>query len=267
MSTRAAAVAGMFYPRDPQVLDAAISRYLTDATMALHGSSVARDAQIKALIVPHAGYQYSAPIAATAYSRVAAFASRITRVVLLGPAHRVHLRGMAIPTVDRFEVPGGAIDLDQNAIALLKSLPGVVESDLAHRDEHCLEVQLPFLRAVLHDFKLVPVVVGACPRERVAAVLEALWGGDETLIVISSDLSHYLPYSQAQAHDARTSHAIVNRSQVLTGEDACGAYALNGLMEVARRHDLHVTALDVRNSGDTAGDKSRVVGYGAYIVS
>ncbi|MDH3642792.1 MAG: AmmeMemoRadiSam system protein B, partial [Gammaproteobacteria bacterium] len=198
---------------------------------------------------------------------VGAFSSAIRRVVLLGPAHRVYLQGMAVPSASAFAMPIGEVPVDTRAISKALSLPGVVSSDRAHAQEHSLEVHLPFLQSVLDDFKVVPIVVGECPAEEVACVLKALWGGDETLIVVSSDLSHYHPYTVAQTTDAATTRDIVARSVSLTGAQACGAFAINGLMRVANDFDLQVRALDVRNSGDTAGDRGRVVGYGAYVLS
>ena len=253
----------MFYPGDPQALAASVRDYL-DGTPGEHAP--AGDAVPKALIVPHAGYQYSAPIAASGYRLLEPAHRSICRVVLLGPAHRVYLQGMAVPSAAAFDFPGGSIPLDLQAIDEIRQLPGVQVADDAHAEEHCLEVHLPFLDAVLDNFLLVPIVVGACPATQVADVLEALWGGDETAIVVSSDLSHYLPYDEARTTDAQTSQAIAQRSSSLHGEQACGAYAINGLMEVARRRGLDVDVLDVRNSGDTAGDRSQVVGYGAYAI-
>ncbi len=253
----------MFYPGDPQALAASVRDYLDAAP---GGQPQADDTVPKALIVPHAGYQYSAPIAASGYRLLEPAHRSVCRVVLLGPAHRVYLQGMAVPSVQAFDFPGGSIPLDLQAIEEIRQLPGVQMADDAHAQEHCLEVHLPFLDAVLDNFLLVPIVVGACSAEQVANVLEVLWGGDETAIVVSSDLSHYLPYDEARATDARTSQAIARRSSSLHGEQACGAYAINGLMEVARRRGLNVDVLDVRNSGDTAGDRSQVVGYGAYAI-
>ncbi|MGD8831224.1 MAG: AmmeMemoRadiSam system protein B [Pseudomonadales bacterium] len=260
MKTRSAAVAGMFYPEEPQMLAATVERLLDEAEP---GSQQPP----KALIVPHAGYVYSGPIAATAYRQLEAVADRITRVVLLGPAHRVPVAGMAFPSVDTFSVPTGEVPLDRKAIDAALRLPGTCVSDQAHAFEHCLEVHLPFLQAVLGNFQLVPIVVGQAAATEVAAVLEALWGGDETLIVISSDLSHYHPYDEARHIDAGTTAKIRTRSASLSGEEACGAYAINGLMLAARAHGLTVQVLDVRNSGDTAGDRRQVVGYGAYALA
>lgn len=257
MTARPAAVAGMFYPGSRSVLQETVADLLASAP----GSTSPLP---KALILPHAGYVYSGPIAASGYRAVEAAADQITRVVLLGPAHRVYLQGLALPSVDEFVTPLGHVPLDRQAIEALSSLPGVGVSDRAHAAEHCLEVHLPFLQTLLGEFSLIPVLVGDCPPEDVARLLQALWGGAETLVVISSDLSHYHPYAEAQNIDARTSARIVERAMDLSGEEACGAAAINGLMLAARALDLSVHELDVRNSGDTAGDRSQVVGYGAY---
>ena len=255
---RPAAVAGAFYPGDPEDLEASVARML-------EGASAPVDAVPKALIAPHAGYVYSGPIAATAYQLLARHRQGIRRVVLLGPAHRAYLEGLAFPSVDAFETPLGDVPLDRQAINQALALPGTVVSDEAHALEHCLEVQLPFLQRVLSDFQLVPILVGRCPAETVARVLESLWG-DQTLLIISSDLSHYHAYEEARQLDAQTSARILARDEGLHGEEACGAAAINGLMRLARDHDLAVSALDVRNSGDTAGDRHQVVGYGAYVL-
>jgi hypothetical protein len=260
MTSRSPAVAGIFYPADPGVLASAVNGLLRNANAECGG-------RIKALIAPHAGFVYSGPIAANAYHALGPVADDIRRVVLLGPAHRVPLRGMAFPSVTAFETPLGPVPLDTRAIARALQLPQTAVSDGAHALEHCLEVQLPFLQTVLRDFEVVPFLVGHCAPEEVAAVLQALWGGDETLIVVSSDLSHFLPYAEAQVVDERTTQAIAARSSDLAGEQACGAFPINGLMVAARAWDLRVTTLDVRNSGDTAGDRDRVVGYGAYALA
>ena len=258
MSNRSPAVAGMFYPSDPAALAASVRGYLDETAEDVKGPPP------KALILPHAGYQYSASVAACGYRLLAGVRGSVSQVVLVGPAHRVYVQGMAVPSAEAFEFPGGSVALDTDAIASIRQLPGVVLSDEAHALEHCLEVHLPFLAAVLDEFTLIPIVVGDCPSEQVANVLDHLWDGGEALIVVSSDLSHYLPYDEACAEDTRTSLAIAARSTTLVGEQACGAHAINGLMTAAKRRDLKVQILDVRNSGDTAGDRSRVVGYGAY---
>jgi len=265
MSTRPAAVAGAFYPGEAGKLADTVSTLLADEPVQVSPPRVAR--LPKAMILPHAGYVYSGPVAATGYRLLAGAADRIRRVVLLGPAHRVYLPGMALPSVQRFEVPTGSVDLDRNLIDELLALPGTHTDDEAHAMEHCLEVHLPFLQAVLDHFELVPIVVGQCPAPQVAAVLEAAWGGDETIIIVSSDLSHYHTYAAAREIDTATTARILARSANLQGEEACGASAINGLMLAARGHDLTVHALDIRNSGDTAGDRRQVVGYGAYALS
>ena len=258
MTTRPAAVAGTFYPEDRETLEAMIQAMLAAADPASDPGFP------KALIAPHAGYVYSGEVAASAYRLLEQAAGQITRVVLLGPAHRVYLRGMALPSVEEFGMPSGRIPLDHAGIDVALALPGTVVSDEAHALEHCLEVHLPFLRALLDPFSLIPILVGDCSPQDVARVLEALWGGPETLIVVSSDLSHYHPYDVARELDAATTGDILARATNLTGEQACGANAINGLMVAARKFGLSVRALDVQNSGDTAGDRRQVVGYGAY---
>ncbi len=257
--TRKAAVAGLFYPADKGTLERTVAELLEAAPA---GVSAA-----KAIIAPHAGYPYSGLTAAHAYRLVESRRDVIRRVVLLGPAHRVYLQGMAVPSVDAFSTPLGDVPVDMEGIRQALGVPGVQVSDEAHAAEHSLEVHLPFLQAVLDDYKLVPIVVGVCPAHEVAALLEELWGGDETLIVVSSDLSHFHPYAEARDIDARTTARIEARETTLHGEEACGAYAVNGLMRAAKAHDLAVRTLDIRNSGDTAGDKHSVVGYGAYALA
>jgi AmmeMemoRadiSam system protein B len=228
----------------------------------------AGDAAPKAVIVPHAGYIYSGPIAASAYARLAPDASQIRRIVLLGPSHRVAFKGLAAPAASVFDTPLGPVDIDQAAIATLRDLPFVHSSDAAHAAEHSLEVQLPFLRKVAPQARLVPLAVGDATADEVAQVLERLWGGDETRVVISSDLSHYLPYAAAQAADLETAVAIEHLNpRPLNGERACGYLPISGLLEVARRRGLAIARLDLRNSGDTAGPRDRVVGYGAWALS
>lgn len=255
---RPAAVAGMFYPGNATELARDV------ATMLAEAESRAAPLTPKAMIVPHAGYIYSGPIAASAYALLQPLAKTVRRVVLLGPTHRVAVRGIALPGTDAFSTPLGTVQVDQEAVRAIASLPQVTVSPQAHAQEHSLEVHLPFLQTVLPDFKLLPLAVGMATAQEVAEVLEALWGGEETLIVVSSDLSHYLPYNAARQVDGATAQAILDLRQPISHEQACGGTPVNGLVLAARRHALTPHLLDLRNSGDTAGDKSRVVGYGAF---
>lgn len=257
-TTRPAAVAGLFYPGTA----AALARELRD--LLARGRPPALAAAPKALIVPHAGYVYSGPVAASAYALLEPRRGIIRRVVLLGPVHRVPVRGLALPGVDAFETPLGRVAVDRELAGRLAALPQVVTSRAAHAREHSLEVQLPFLQQVLDDFTLLPLAVGDATPEEVAEVLDALWGGDETLIVISSDLSHYLPYEQARRIDAATCDAIGRLDARLDHDQACGGTPINGLLRAAHRHGLRAHLLDLRNSGDTAGERERVVGYAAF---
>jgi MEMO1 family protein len=255
---RQPAVAGLFYPEDAQSLRHMVEDFLAEAP-ATPGTAP------KALIAPQAGYVYSGPVAASVYARLAAARQTIHRVVLLGPSHRVPFYGLAVSGADAFRTPLGDIPIDRQAVAQITDLPQVVQLDDAHVAEHSLEVQLPFLQLLLADFSLVPLVVGDASGEQVAEVLQRLWGGAETLVVISSDLSHYHDYRTAQRMDASTSEAIVGlKPEALDYEDACGRIPVSGLLLEARRLGLRGELVDLRNSGDTAGDKSRVVGYGAY---
>jgi AmmeMemoRadiSam system protein B len=258
-NVRHPAVAGMFYPASRGELHSMLSGYLLDAA--------ADDNVPKAIIVPHAGYIYSGPVAASAYARLVPARERIKRVVLLGPSHRVPFTGLAYTSARFFETPLGMIPVDTTALAAIADLPQVQLLDAAHAREHSLEVHLPFLQEVLDDFSLVPLVVGDATPEEVAEVLERLWGGDETLIVVSSDLSHYHDYDTAVALDTATSRAIENkRIQDIGYDHACGRIPVSGLLTVAGRQHMKVTTVDQRNSGDTAGPRDQVVGYGAYVL-
>lgn len=254
---RPAAVAGAFYPGQGPALSRTVQTLLDGA----HRDANAAPAAPKALIVPHAGYIYSGSTAALAYARLAPWRTTIRRVVLLGPVHRVPVRGLALPGAAAFATPLGEVAVDAAAVAFIAHLPQVVVSPAAHALEHSLEVQLPFLQAVLDDFTLVPLAVGDATAAEVAEVLEALWGGAETLILISSDLSHFLPYRTAQAVDRATVDRILQLAGPLTHEQACGGTPVNGLILAARAHGLQAQLLGLCNSGDTAGDKGRVVGY------
>lgn len=254
--TRPTAVAGRFYPEDARVLARDVDRYLAE------GVPPSRARPPKALIVPHAGFVYSGPIAGSAYRALADSRGRITRVVLLGPAHRVPVRGLARPQASSFATPLGAIRVDERLDALL---PDVPKSDAAHAAEHSLEVQLPFLLRALGDgITIAPLVVGGARPEEVARAIDALWGGDETLVVVSSDLSHYLPYDVGRRIDEATAADIVGLEPGIEPERACGARAIDGLLVVAARRGLAASRLDLRSSGDTAGTRDEVVGYGAF---
>jgi len=256
---RPAAVAGSFYPGEASILAAEVGAYLALP----RGDTMGAPAP-KAIIAPHAGYIYSGAIAASVYARVAPLRGKVRRVILAGPAHRVFVRGAAIPGARAFASPLGTVELDLDGLETLRALPFVEVSDRAHAHEHSLEVHLPFLQAVLGEFRLVPVVVGDASPAEAARLFDSLWGGPETLIVVSSDLSHYLPYHAAQVRDRDTANAILGLDARLVPEEACGAAPINGLLETARCRGLAAELVDLRNSGDTAGDRSRVVGYGAF---
>lgn len=257
-AVRRPAVAGLFYPAAPGPLRAQIEAFLADAR--------SEGAAPKAVIAPHAGYAYSGPIAASAYARVRSARGIVRRVVLLGPAHRVAFRGLAAANATHFESPLGRMPVDESALDAIADLPQVVRLDAAHAREHSLEVHLPFLQAVLEAFRLVPLVVGEAAASEVGEVLERLWGGPETLVVVSSDLSHYYDYDAAVELDRATSKAIESlRYEDLDWESACGRVPLSGLLHVARKQGLAARTIDLRNSGDTAGTRDRVVGYGAYV--
>jgi len=259
-STRLPAVAGLFYPGDASELRDVVSGYLRQHSAATSSTPP------KALIVPHAGYVYSGGIAAAAYATVASLRQTIRRIVLIGPSHRVYLRGMAVPAATSFATPLGNIEIDQTLKASLLQSGAVIESDTPHAQEHSLEVQLPFLQLLFDDFTLLPLVLGSVAPEHVAAALANVWGDSTTLVLVSSDLSHYHAYTQAQQIDAATSVAILRRDTMLAGEQACGAVGINGLLYLAGQRQLPIAEIARCNSGDTAGDRSRVVGYGAFAV-
>ena len=257
---RQPAVAGAFYPGLAAALSSDVQDFLNTARQTTNPASLSVGVP-KAIIVPHAGYIYSGSTAALAYELLLAARQRISRVVLLGPVHRVPVRGLALPGADAFVTPLGSVDIDQQAVAAIAPLRQVVTSAPAHAQEHSLEVQLPFLQTVLDNFKLLPLAVGDATPAEVAEVLEVLWGGQETLIVISSDLSHFLPYHRAQSVDSVTVRSIMHLDACLTHNQACGGTPVNGLLLAARKHQLQAHLLGLCNSGDTAGDKGRVVGY------
>jgi MEMO1 family protein len=254
------AVAGTFYPAEPDALERQLTEFLSEA-----GNDAPAAALPKAIIGPHAGYVYSGPVAARAYARLAAARGRITRVVLIGPSHYVGFRGLAVDTAEAWQMPGGTVVLDTDAIARLRALPMVGTLDAAYQREHALEVHVPFLQHVLGAFRLVPIVAGDAPPEAVAAMFDVLWGGPETLIVVSTDLSHYLDYASCRRRDQSTAAAIERFDiDALGPAEACGAVPARGLLLAARQRGMAIERLDLRNSGDTAGPRDRVVGYGAW---
>lgn len=253
MGVRLPAVAGRFYPAEPD----ALARAVDDAVGLPAGGEAP-----KALIAPHAGYVYSGPIAGSAYRSVAAARGTVARVVIAGPAHFVRLRGLAVPEATAWRTPLGDVAIDAEARA---ALPAVRADDEPHEPEHAIEVQLPFLQRVLGEVTIVPIAVGRGATDEAAAALDAVWREADTLVVVSSDLSHYHDHETAQRLDARTAEAIVALDPGAVGDgDACGAAAIRGLLAVARRRGMRATCLDLRTSGDTAGDRDRVVGYGAF---
>jgi AmmeMemoRadiSam system protein B len=260
-SIRQPAVAGTFYPARGSELHEMLATLL---------AATPRDGQAppKALIVPHAGYIYSGPVAATGYARLQSIADSVQRVVVMGPSHRVAFHGLAVPDNSVFRTPLGDIALDTDAIQALLALPQVHLDNEAHRLEHSIEVHLPFLQEMLDSFVLVPIVVGDAAPAEVCDVISMLWDGPETLLVVSSDLSHYHDYETAARLDSATSHAIETLAFEKIGyEHACGRNPLSGLLLYAREHGLAVETLDLRNSGDTAGPRDQVVGYGSYVIN
>lgn len=250
--------AGRFYPGRAAELRAEVERFLIDARPPSMPTP-------KAIIAPHAGYPYSGPIAASAIRQWEPDRHRIERVVLIGPSHHAAFPGVAASDMDAFATPLGLIPVDRSAIQQLAAIPGLVINDAPHRPEHCLEVQLPFLQVVLERFAIVPLLVGEASTETVGRLLEAVWGGPETRVLVSSDLSHYHDTATARALDTVTAEAIESlQGDRLDGSDACGFEGIRGLLWVARRGGFQCDVLDLRNSGDTAGDPARVVGYGAF---
>lgn len=254
---RTPVVAGTFYPAKKDALRKMVEDYLAQATVS--GKTP------KAVIVPHAGYIYSGPVAANAYALIAQARKTIRRVVLLGPSHFVPFSGLALSTAKKFKTPLGSIEIDRDAIHTIASLRQIRYLDQAHAKEHSLEVELPFLQVVLDRFSLVPLAVGHAEPQEVSEVLEYLWGGPETLIVVSSDLSHYQDYQTARKTDTETARAIETLEyERILDRHACGAYCIRGLLRAARKYRLSARTLDLRNSGDTGGSKDSVVGYGAF---
>lgn len=260
-TTRPPAVAGMFYPGERAVLNRQIDALMDRAR------PVEVEGPPKALVVPHAGYPYSGPVAAQAYAHIAPFSDRYERILLLGPSHRVPFRGMALSSADAFTTPLGDVPLDTRECQALLGYEGVQEMDAAHAMEHSLEVQLPFLQRLLGDFRLIPLSVGDVPVQQVASVIERYWADPATLVVISTDLSHFLTLRQAEELDDRTREAIEQRDyKAISDDQACGRYPLRGLLKVLDDQDASIETLAMGTSADTTGDASRVVGYGAWLV-
>ncbi|MDX8403535.1 MAG: AmmeMemoRadiSam system protein B [Mariprofundaceae bacterium] len=256
MKVRPAAVAGSFYPDDADALARNIDEMFFEVDESAHPMSP------KALIAPHAGYIYSGPTAACAYALLDP--DKIKRVILLGPTHRVLISGLAMPNVHAFKTPLGSIPLDTDAMRSVDAMSQICRDDDSHALEHSLEVHLPFLQRRLGNFKLIPFTVGQTRAEMVAEVLNRLWGGDETVIIISSDLSHFHSYETAKQLDAETTRSILSMEPTITHDQACGATPINGLLSCIKKHPLTPKLIDCRNSGDTAGPRDRVVGYGAF---
>ena len=263
-SIRQPSVAGSFYPGDRDELESMIDSMLREAREKLGDD---RGPAPKAIIAPHAGYIYSGPVAAFSYLRLGDGRDRIRRVILLGPTHFVYVEGVAVTSSDEWLTPLGSVPIDLEGRAAIQSLPQVKVSNLPHGREHSMEVQVPFLQKVLGEFVLLPIAVGDCAPADVGEVLEKVWGGDETAIVISTDLSHYHPYEDARRIDSRTADSIDALSRTdIAPEEACGCRPVNGFIHAARAKGMNATRLDLRNSGDTAGPRDGVVGYGAWEV-
>lgn len=261
---RPAAHAGTFYSGEPGRLRAEIAALMAPVAASLGPSS--NEPLLKAFIVPHAGYIYSGPIAASAYARLALRRTEIRRVVLVGPSHFASFRGVATSGVDWFASPLGLVPVDVAGVSQACALPGVRVWDGPHEPEHCLEVQIPFLQSVLDEFSIVPLLASETGTNEIGALLEALWGGPETCLIVSSDLSHYHDSATARDQDAATArHIEMLNPDALSPDDACGRIPICGLLEAASRRGLRGLTVDLRNSGDTAGSTQRVVGYGAFV--
>ncbi len=257
--TRPAALAGSFYPASAHALDRMVDEFLSEARPG-------RTDDPQAVIAPHAGYMYSGPIAGSSFRSWVQASAKISRIILIGPSHYVYFDGLALPSHAQFTTPFGDVPVDMEAVKKLCELPQVQVFDPAHEQEHCLEVELPFLQRTLRDFQIVPLVVGETSDEEICEVLDLLWGGTETRFVISSDLSHYHGYEAARRLDRATAdHIMAKRGSQLSGNHACGYRAIRGLLTAAEAHGLTAEAVDLRNSGDTAGPRDRVVGYGAFL--
>lgn len=256
---RPASAAGLYYPKDADALHRAL-----EALLARPRPDVARAP--KALVVPHSGYSFSGEVAAAAYRTLRPCADAIRHVVLVGPSHRVPMRGLAMPTCQYYSTPFGRVPVGDSARQRLRELGLAGIADAPHALEHSLEVQVPFLQELLRDFDLLPIAVGSAPPEQVARTLEAVWGGPETLVIVTSDLSHHHTHAEALLLDGQTAASILARRSDLSDAQACGAGGVNGLMEIARRKSLDVALLERGTSGDMAGERSRVVGFASFVL-
>jgi AmmeMemoRadiSam system protein B len=259
MHIRPAAMVGTLYPADAEQLSAQLAKLLLSCQQSIETPKV--------IIAPHSGYLFSGQVAACAYRSLSHIAPTISRVILVGPSHQQHCHGIALPTADYFQTPLGEVSVDQQALKQLEQLTDVNFNDSVHELEQSLELQLPFLQLCLLNFTIVPIIIGTTHAHHVAQVLNSVWGSNETLIVISTDLSHYLDYQQAKNIDFKTCHEISQLSDLITEQQACGSTVLNGLMKVAKQRNLAAKLLDCRNSGDTTGSKDKVVGYASFIFS
>ncbi|MEJ2763070.1 AmmeMemoRadiSam system protein B [Photobacterium sp. MCCC 1A19761] len=259
MNIRPPAVAGSFYDKSPENLQSQLSHWL--------GAGAGQPENIRAVIVPHAGYIYSGKVAADAYRHLKSQAATINKVILVGPSHRYYFKGCALPTAHYFSTPLGDVPIDTQCVEKLSEIADIHLSDEAHAFEHCLEVQLPFLQTCLSNFSLLPLLTSDVSPTVVARILDTIWQGDQTLLVISSDLSHYHPYAQAQQIDSKTCDLIEHYRASLNPEQACGSTGINALLQLAKQRHYQLTRITQKNSGDTAGDKERVVGYVSYLVS
>jgi len=264
------AVASMFYPGKPADLLNSVRKYLSDADAEQSTVKFKNDENsVRALIVPHAGYIYSGKIAASAYQLLQRNKYHFKRVLLLGPAHRLCLQGAAFPNEEVFETPLGSIILDKTRMKKLAAeFSWISFNEKAHAEEHSLEVQLPFLQETIADFELLPLVVGEMDSLQIAEMIQQFSTDLETLIVISTDLSHFHNYQTAYEKDALTANAIeLLEPQKISSEDACGVYPLRGALVAALQNKWKIHRMGLCNSGDTTGDYGRVVGYGAWALT
>jgi hypothetical protein len=259
LNVRPPAVAGSFYPRAKNELRATVDALLSQPRLSARRG-------LLGVIAPHAGYVYSGPVAASAFAEVAAAGHGYTRVLLVGPPHYLPVSGIAASSAKAFATPLGDVPLDTDMVASLLDDRLVSIDDKAHAPEHSLEVELPFLQMMLGDFTLIPLLVGEASPQQIAVIIGTIMDR-HTLLVVSTDLSHYLDDAAAKARDAATAAAIERLDYATLGPyDACGFSALNGALCTGHASGWTIKRLDLRNSGETSGDRSRVVGYGAWAI-